>query len=102
MCFVTEIRILFVSLEDISDSLTSNLRRKGLSYALTIFLHPGCPGLVDQTLEDDDVQFCLRRQQERQPITLSDVIGYLGVKSIVVDRFWVYWFVSRHIQMLAV
>jgi hypothetical protein len=28
MCFVTEIRILFVSLEDISGSLASNLRRK--------------------------------------------------------------------------
>jgi hypothetical protein len=37
MCFVTETRILFVCLEDISGSLTSNLRGKGLSYALTTF-----------------------------------------------------------------
>jgi hypothetical protein len=28
-------------------------------------LHPGRPGLVDHTLEDDVVRFCLRRQQER-------------------------------------
>jgi hypothetical protein len=37
ICFVTETRILFVCLEDISVSLTSNLRRKGLSYALITF-----------------------------------------------------------------
>jgi hypothetical protein len=30
------------------------------------------------------------------------MIDYLGEKSIVVDQFWVYWFVSRHSQMLAV
>jgi hypothetical protein len=50
-------------------------------------LHPGRPGLVDHTLEDDIVRFCLRRQQERQPVTFSDLIDYLGEKSIVVDRF---------------
>jgi hypothetical protein len=65
-------------------------------------LHPGRPGLVDHTLEDDFVRFCLQRQQERQPITFSDVIDYLGEESMVVDRFWVYRFVSRHSQMLAV
>jgi hypothetical protein len=27
-------------------------------------IHPRRPGLVDQTLEDDIVRFCLRRQQE--------------------------------------
>jgi hypothetical protein len=59
-------------------------------------LHSGHLGLVDHTLEDDVVRFCLPRQQERQPITFSDVIDYLGEKSIVVDRFWVYRFVSRH------
>jgi hypothetical protein len=65
-------------------------------------LHPGRPGLVDQTLEDDVVRFWLRRQQERQLVTFSDVIDYLGEKSIVVDRFWVYRFVSGHSQMLEV
>jgi hypothetical protein len=64
-------------------------------------LHPRRPGLVDHTLEYDVVRFCLRRQQERQLVTFSDVIDYLGEKLIVVDRFWVYQFVSRHIQMLA-
>jgi hypothetical protein len=64
--------------------------------------HPGRPGLVDHTLEDDVVRFRLRRQQERQPVTFSDVIDCLGDKSIVVDRFWVYRFASRHSQMLAV
>jgi hypothetical protein len=38
MCFITETRILFVCLEDISGSLISNLRVKGLSYALTTFI----------------------------------------------------------------
>jgi hypothetical protein len=65
-------------------------------------LHPGCSGLVDHTLEDDVVRFCLRRQQERQPVTFSDVIDYLGEKLIVVGRFWAYRFVSRHSQILAV
>jgi hypothetical protein len=65
-------------------------------------LRPGRPELVDHTLEDEIVRFCLRQQQERQPATFSDVIDYLGEKSIVVDRFWVYRFVSRHSQMLAV
>jgi hypothetical protein len=65
-------------------------------------LHPGHPGLVDHTLEDDTVRFRLRRQQERQSVTFSDVIDYLGEKSVVTDRFWVYRFVSRHGQMLAV
>jgi hypothetical protein len=37
MCFVAEIRILFISLEDISGSLISNLRGKGLSYTLNTF-----------------------------------------------------------------
>jgi hypothetical protein len=50
-------------------------------------LHPGRPGLVGHTLEDDVVRFCLRRQPERQPLTFSDVIDYLGEKSIVVARF---------------
>jgi hypothetical protein len=27
-------------------------------------LHPGRPRLVDHTLEDDSVRFCLQRQQE--------------------------------------
>jgi hypothetical protein len=65
-------------------------------------LHPEGPGLVDQTMEDDVVRFCLRRQQERQPVTFSDVIDSLGEKSIVVDRFWVDQFVSRQSQMVAV
>jgi hypothetical protein len=52
--------------------------------------HPGRPGLVDHNLEDDVVRFCLRRQQERQLITFSEVIDYLGEKSIVGDRFWAY------------
>jgi hypothetical protein len=30
-------------------------------------LHSGRPGLVDHTLKNDIVRFCLRRQQERQP-----------------------------------
>jgi hypothetical protein len=30
------------------------------------------------------------------------MIDYLGEKSIVVDRSWVYWFASQHNQMLAV
>jgi hypothetical protein len=50
-------------------------------------LHPGRPGLVDHTLEDDVVRFYLRRQQERQPVTFSDVTDYFGEKSTVVDRF---------------
>jgi hypothetical protein len=49
-------------------------------------LHPGCPELVDQTTEDDGVRFCLRRQQERQPVTFTDVIDYRGEKSIIIDR----------------
>jgi hypothetical protein len=65
-------------------------------------LHPGHPGPVDHTLEDDVVRFCLRRQQEQQPVTFFDVIDYLGEKSIVVDRFWVHRFVDRQSQMLAV
>jgi hypothetical protein len=65
-------------------------------------LHPGRPGLVDHTPEDDAVRLCLRRQQERQPVTFSDVIDHLGERSIVVDRFWVYRFVNRHSQMLVV
>jgi hypothetical protein len=51
-------------------------------------LHPGRPGLVDHTLEDDVVRFCLRRQQERQLVTFPDVFDDLREKSIVVDRFW--------------
>jgi hypothetical protein len=65
-------------------------------------LHPGLPGLVDHTLKDNVMRFCLRRQQERQPVTFSDVIDSLGEKSIVVDRFWVYRFVGQHGQMLSV
>jgi hypothetical protein len=65
-------------------------------------LHPGRPGLADHILEDHVVRFCLQAEQERQPVTFSDVIDYLGEKSVVVDRFWVYQFVSRHRQMLAV
>jgi hypothetical protein len=30
------------------------------------------------------------------------VIGYLGEKLIVIERFWVYWFLSRYSQMLVV
>jgi hypothetical protein len=37
-------------------------------------LHPGRPGLVDHSLENDLMRFCLRRQQGRQPVTFSDVI----------------------------
>jgi hypothetical protein len=45
MCFVTKTRILFVYIDDISGSLTSNLGGKGLSYALTTFMQGVQPPL---------------------------------------------------------
>jgi hypothetical protein len=57
---------------------------------------------VDFPLEDDGIRFCLRRQQERQPVRFFDVVDYLTEKLIVVNRFWVYRRVHGHGEDLAV
>jgi hypothetical protein len=38
-------------------------------------LHPRRARLIDIPLEDDEMRFCLQCQQERQPVTFSDVIA---------------------------
>jgi hypothetical protein len=48
------------------------------------------------------IQFCLARQRERIPVTISDVINYLAQKSITADWWWAARFVERHEAELAV
>jgi hypothetical protein len=57
---------------------------------------PGRPNLVEPGLEHEFIQFCLPRQRERIPVTLSAVIDYLAQKSITADRWWVARFVECH------
>jgi hypothetical protein len=51
-------------------------------------LHPVLPRLVPEDLEADVGRFCLSRQQDRAPATISDVIELLSFKEINIDKFW--------------
>jgi hypothetical protein len=59
-------------------------------------LHPGRPRIVDVPLKNDGIRFCLRRRQERHPVTFFDVIDYRAENSIFVNGLTVYASVCRH------
>jgi hypothetical protein len=52
--------------------------------------------LVEPGLEHELIRFCLARQCDSIPATISDIIDYLAQKSITADRWWVARFVERH------
>jgi hypothetical protein len=57
---------------------------------------PGRPKLFEPGLKHALLQFCLARQRERIPATISDVIDYLPQKLIMAARWWVARFIERH------
>jgi hypothetical protein len=63
-------------------------------------LHSGPPRLVNESLKESVVRFCLTRQHDRAPATVSGVIDFLSAQGVTVDRFWVRNFVQREKQQL--
>ena len=61
----------------------------------------GRPRSAQSETEAILVELCLKRQAERNPLTVEDVIEFMGAKGRQVDRFWVNRFVERHNQKLA-
>jgi hypothetical protein len=57
---------------------------------------PRRPNLVKSGSEQELAQFCLVRQRERVPVTISDVTDHLAQRSITVDRSWVAHSVERY------
>jgi hypothetical protein len=63
-------------------------------------LHSARPRLVSEDLEAELVRFCLTRQHDKAPVTVSDMINHLAVHDVNVDRLWVRNFVMRHKERL--
>jgi hypothetical protein len=49
-------------------------------------LHPGRPRFVNESLEVSMVRFCLTRQHDRAPATMSVIIDFLSApESLLID-----------------
>jgi hypothetical protein len=56
----------------------------------------GRPRLVESEGEKSLIQFCLKRQAEKRPASVEDVIEFMGESGVQVDRFWGNRFVVRN------
>jgi hypothetical protein len=54
------------------------------------------PNLIKSGFEQELMQFCLVRQREMIPGTISDVIDYFAQRLITVDRWRVARFIEQH------
>jgi hypothetical protein len=64
-------------------------------------LHKGSPELAESDVETRFMQFCLRHQPERNPVTVEESIEFLGEQGMQVDRSWMTRFVEHNESKLA-
>jgi hypothetical protein len=61
----------------------------------------GRPRLAESERATNLIVFCLKRQAEKQPVSVENVIDFMRESGVQVDRFWVHRFLKRNVDTLA-